>query len=125
MSRVRGRDTKPELFVRRSLHQAGYRFRLHVAGLPGKPDLCFPARGKIILVHGCYWHGHSCRYGLAQSKTNRRFWQAKLERNRRRDRKVIRRLRSLGWKVLVIWECQIKRGAWEGRATKFLGPPRS
>jgi DNA mismatch endonuclease, patch repair protein len=120
MSRVRGRDTKPEMEIRRRLHALGYRFRLHASTLPGKPDLTFPSKRKIILVHGCYWHGHSCRYGLAQSKSRRCFWREKLLNNQRRDRRVRRKLRSLGWRVLIVWECDVKNKKWEPKAVRFL-----
>jgi DNA mismatch endonuclease, patch repair protein len=124
MSRVKGRDTKPELIVRRTLHRFGYRFRLHASGLPGTPDLVFPSRRKAIFVHGCYWHGHTCKYGRAQSKTNRAFWGAKLHSNRLRDSRAARLLRAQGWQVLVIWECAIKRGDWDTPVTRFIGAPR-
>lgn len=120
MSRIRGADTKPEMEIRRRLHALGYRFRLHARALPGKPDLTFPSRKKAIFIHGCYWHGHSCRYGRAQSKSNRAFWREKLMTNQRRDRRVRRKLRLLGWKTLVIWECHIKKNKWEQRAVGFL-----
>jgi DNA mismatch endonuclease, patch repair protein len=123
MSRVKRKDTKPELAVRRTLHRFGYRFRLHVSNLPGRPDLVFPSRKKAIFVHGCYWHGHSCKYGNAQSKTNRSFWRAKLSANQIRDARTVRLLRHQGWKVLVIWECAIKRETWEYRALRFLDIP--
>jgi DNA mismatch endonuclease (patch repair protein) len=121
MSRIRGRDTKPEIEVRKQLHGLGYRYRLYVPTLPGKPDLTFPSRKKVIFVHGCYWHGHSCRFGLAQSKTNRVFWRAKIRDNQVRDARTTRRLRGLGWKVLVIWECEVKRASWLPRTLRFLG----
>lgn len=120
MSRIKGRDTKPELTVRRTLHRLGFRFRLHQRSLPGTPDLTFPARRAAMFVHGCYWHGHTCKYGLKQSKTNRSYWQPKLHANKRRDERTRRRLRRLGWEVLVIWECQVKAGTWEKRARRFL-----
>jgi len=110
MGLVRGADTKPELFVRRLVHAMGFRYRLHVYGLPGKPDLVFPGRGKIIFVHGCFWHRHpsrSCKLArLPKSRLD--FWLPKLEENSRRDLKAQRLLRGKGWRVLVIWECQIK-----------------
>jgi DNA mismatch endonuclease (patch repair protein) len=123
MSRIRGRDTRPEMSVRRALHRLGYRFRLHLTKLPGKPDLVFPSRRKIIFVHGCYWHGHTCRYGLAQSMTNRTFWEEKLRQNKERDTRVVRALRRQGWKVLVVWECSIKSDTWQARAVRFLEEP--
>src|SRR5262245_22152208 len=110
MSKIRNVDTKPELFVRRIVHRMGYRFRLHKRGLPGIPDLAFPARQKIIFVHGCFWHRHddaNCRLARLP-KSRRAFWLPKLERNRVRDRENESRLRALGWKVYVVWECQLK-----------------
>jgi DNA mismatch endonuclease (patch repair protein) len=123
MSRIRGRDTQPEMTVRSRLHKLGYRFRLHVGKLPGTPDLVFVSRRKLLFVHGCYWHGHSCRWGAAQSKSNVKFWRAKLKVNRRRDARVMRYLRRNGWKALVIWECQIKSDSWLRRTRSFLGDP--
>ena len=108
MSRVRHKDTKPEMVVRRLTHSLGYRYRLHRRDLPGQPDVVFPSRRKIILVHGCFWHQHGCpiyRY----PKSRLEFWAPKLERNIRRDRENQARLRELGWEVLVVWECQAKR----------------
>ena len=109
MSRIRGRDTKPELTVRRLVHAMGYRYRLHRRDLPGKPDLAFPGRKKMIFVHGCFWHMHAdpdcSRSGLP--KTNREFWLPKLKRNAERDVEQQARLAALGWEVLVIWECEI------------------
>ena len=120
MSRIRSRDTKPELQIRSALHRMGYRYALHRRDLPGTPDLVFPARKKVIFVHGCYWHGHSCRFGRAQSKSNIDFWREKIEGNRKRDERNIRALRRSGWKVKVIWECQIKKDNWLEPAIRFL-----
>ncbi|MBT7455034.1 MAG: DNA mismatch endonuclease Vsr [Gemmatimonadetes bacterium] len=106
MSRIRGKDTKPEIFVRSLVHRLGYRFRLHRRDLPGTPDLVFPSRRKIIFVHGCFWHQHpSCRYA-AKPKTRADFWAAKLTANSDRDQHVLKDLRATGWDVLVIWECE-------------------
>lgn len=105
MSRIRGKDTKPELIVRSLVHQLGYRFRLHRRDLPGRPDLVLPRHRKVIFVHGCYWHRHRCRYGRVRAKTNAEFWNAKLQANVERDRRNIRKLRKDDWSVLVIWEC--------------------
>ena len=105
MSRIQGKDTKPELIVRSLVHQMGYRFRLHRKDLPGKPDLVLPRHGKIIFVHGCFWHMHRCRYGRVQPKTNADFWQAKRTANVERDRRNLRMLRRAGWQTLIIWEC--------------------
>jgi len=108
MSRVRGRGTSPEMTVRKALHNLGYRYVLHDRRLPGAPDLVFPSRGKIIFVHGCFWHQHgSCRYGSPPS-TRVDFWLPKLAANRQRDRSNTAKLRRLGWKVLIVWECELK-----------------
>jgi DNA mismatch endonuclease (patch repair protein) len=108
MSLVRNRDTKPELFVRRLIHNAGYRYRLHRADLPGKPDLVFPAQKKVIFVHGCFWHRHP-RCGLARlPKSRLGFWLPKLTENRRRDLRNLRSLSKMGWAVEVVWECELK-----------------
>ncbi|MGH6946264.1 MAG: very short patch repair endonuclease, partial [Kiloniellales bacterium] len=102
MASVKQKHTGPELTVRRMLHRLGYRFRLHNRSLPGSPDLVFPRRGKAIFVHGCFWHGHSCRWGrLPKSKLD--YWGPKIEANRKRDRRNSLRLRKQGWSVLVVW----------------------
>lgn len=106
MGRVRCKDTKPELTVRALAHSMGYRFRLHVAKLPGCPDLVFPRYKKVIFVHGCFWHRHPGCRNCRLPKSRVRFWKAKLERNRERDLRILRKLRRLGWGVLVIWECE-------------------
>lgn len=108
MSRVRGKDTSPELIVRSLIHKLGYRFRLHRKDLPGKPDIVFPSRRKAIFVHGCFWHGHECYRGSRTPKTNNVYWKEKIERNVRRDKARQRELDLLGWRTLIIWECQIK-----------------
>lgn len=111
MSRVRGKDTKPEMIIRRIVHRLGYRYRLHSRHLPGKPDLVFPGRRKAIFVHGCYWHRHqdpTCKLArLPKSRLD--FWIPKLEANRRRDEENTTKLNASGWKVLEVWECQIKQ----------------
>lgn len=122
MSRVRGRDTKPEMLVRRLAHGMGYRYRLHRRDLPGSPDLVFPSRRKVICVHGCFWHRHpDCKLArLPKSKLD--FWGPKLETNRERDERNLALLAELGWDVLVIWECQTKsREALQARIGEFLG----
>jgi len=110
MSRVRNKGSRAELLVRSLVHRLGYRFRLHRVGLPGRPDLVFPARRKVIFVHGCFWHRHpdpAC--ALARlPKSRQEFWVPKLEGNRRRDLRVEDELNSLGWRSLVIWECQLR-----------------
>ena len=108
MSKIRGRDTQPELRVRKTAHRLGLRFRLHRRDLPGTPDLLFPAHRKAVFVHGCFWHSHSgCKYAY-KPKSNIAFWQEKLQNNVDRDIRVMQELRALGWDVVVIWECQTK-----------------
>lgn len=107
MRAVGSKNTKPEIVVRRLAHRLGYRFRLHVKNLPGKPDIVFPRLARIVLVHGCFWHGHRCRYG-GLPKSHLDFWGPKIEANRARDKRTLKSLRSLGWKVLVVWQCQTK-----------------
>ena len=107
MSRVKTKGTKPELVVRSALHRLGYRYRLHRKDLPGKPDLVFPSRHKAIFVHGCFWHGHDCSRGKLP-QTNEEFWKTKIDKNKARDEGVIKTLQSLGWEVLVVWECEIR-----------------
>ena len=105
MSRIRAANTAPEMIVRRRVHGLGYRFRLHRKDLPGCPDIVLPRHRKVIFVHGCFWHMHVCQYGRVKPKTNRHYWQAKRLGNVRRGRENTRKLRRLGWKVLVVWEC--------------------
>src|ERR1035437_4768917 len=106
MSRIRSKNTTPEIIVRRLAHRLGYRFVLHKRDLPGTPDLVFPRHMKIIFVHGCFWHRHSCKFGRPRPKQNAAFWDKKLTGNVERDRVSLRELRKLGWKVLTVWECQ-------------------
>ena len=109
MSRVRSKDTKPELATRTLVHGMGYRYRLHDKGLPGKPDLVFAARGKLIFVHGCFWHRHGSGCHLTRwPKSKLDFWRPKLEQNHLRDKAIRRKLRRLGWRVLVVWECELR-----------------
>ncbi|WP_312684339.1 very short patch repair endonuclease [Stenotrophomonas chelatiphaga] len=119
MSRIRGTDTKPELWVRRSLHALGFRFRLHVRTLPGRPDIVMPKYATVIFVHGCYWHAHSCQKGRIPA-SNPMFWKEKFDTNRRRDAKNYRALRSTGWRVLTVWECELKSAASRERAVVRL-----
>ena len=108
MSRVRGKDTTPELRVRRMLHRLGYRFRLHKRNLPGRPDITLTRHGLVIFVHGCFWHGHE---GCPRSKrptTNTEFWNTKLDRNAQRDRANRKTLESQGWRVATVWECETR-----------------
>ena len=109
MSRVRSKDTKPEIAVRSALHRAGLRFRLHRRDLPGTPDIVLPSHGIIVMVNGCFWHGHAC--GRSRTpKTNTEFWSSKITRNMERDVRVLNDLRDLGWKCVVVWECKIDDG---------------
>lgn len=123
MARIHGKDTKPELVVRRLLHAMGYRFRLHRRDLPGTPDIVLPGRRKAIFVHGCFWHGHeNCRKASTPA-SNRTFWEAKIAANRERDRRKVQSLERRDWQVLVIWECELP-DAFTDEALAFLGPPR-
>jgi len=126
MKRVKQRDTGPEMVVRRTCHRMGYRYCLQRRDLPGSPDLVFPARGKVIFVHGCFWHRHENGCSRATfPKTNRGFWEDKFRANAARDRRVLRVLRRLGWSVAVLWECQTANLAYlEARLRRFLGPSR-
>lgn len=107
MSGIRGRNTKPELLLRRGLHKAGFRFRIHASELPGKPDIVFPRYNAILLAHGCFWHGHDCHLFKLPS-TRQEFWQTKIERNRSVDARVLAALTEMGWRVGVVWECALK-----------------
>lgn len=109
MSRIRGGDTKPEMMIRRGLHARGLRYRLHDRKLPGRPDLVFPRHHAVVLVHGCFWHGHSCVL-FRLPATRSEFWAEKIAKNRQRDNKVHASLRAAGWRVLTIWECSLKGG---------------
>lgn len=115
MSAIRNRDTKPELMVRSIAHRLGYRFRLHRRDLPGVPDLVFPRLKKAILVHGCYWHMHHCRWGCVTPKTNSEFWHIKRTGNVDRDRANLKALKRLGWDVLTVWECEVRNAHMTGR----------
>lgn len=107
MSGIRGKNTSPELVLRSGLHARGFRFRLHRQDLPGAPDLVFPSRRAVLFAHGCFWHQHSCHL-FKWPSTRREFWQAKIEGNAKRDEEVEKKLRSLGWRVGVVWECALK-----------------
>ena len=121
MRAVRGKNTRPELLVRRLAHRLGYRFRLHRDDLPGKPDLVFPRLQKVVFVHGCFWHGHICARGARVPVRNRDYWQQKVARNKARDETVPKSLQALGWQSLVIWECETRRElAVEKRLKRFL-----
>lgn len=107
MRAVKGKDTKPEIALRKALHRLGYRYRLNVRDLPGKPDLVFPKHRAVLFLHGCFWHGHGCKRGRRVPKTNRAYWTEKIARNRARDKKNAAALKALGWRVITIWECEL------------------
>jgi DNA mismatch endonuclease, patch repair protein len=109
MSRVKGRDTKPEILVRSFVHRMGFRFRVQRRDLPGNPDIVLPRHGKVILVHGCFWHGHKSCARSKRPTTNKGFWNKKLDRNIERDKRFRRMLRSMGWKVLIVWQCETRK----------------
>ena len=111
MSRIRGKNTKPEILVRKGLHARGFRFRLHNKKLPGSPDIVLPKYGVAIMVNGCFWHGHKgCRYAT-KPKTNIEFWETKIARNRHRDEVTTAHLEALGWTVMTIWECELRNSS--------------
>lgn len=121
MRRIKSKDMKPEMVVRRLVHGLGYRYRLHRKDLPGKPDLVFGPRRSVIFVHGCFWHQHDCRDGRVPS-SNREYWEPKLARNVERDRKTRQELEAAGWRVLVIWECELNQLEDVGQKLRdFLG----
>ncbi len=127
MSRIKGRDTKPELLLRSHLHRAGYRFRKNVAGLPGKPDIVLPKYKAAIFVHGCFWHRHeNCRYATCPG-SNKEFWQAKFQGTVERDAIKRHALEAAGWNVLTVWECELKSNpaAAMDKITVALGPSQA
>ena len=122
MSAVKGKNTAPEMAVRRLAHRMGYRYGLHCADLPGSPDLVFRSRGKVVFVNGCFWHAHRCPAGDRTPKTRPEFWAAKIESNRRRDIRNKRELSRLGWSYMVVWECELKANErLARRLARFLG----
>jgi DNA mismatch endonuclease (patch repair protein) len=125
MSRIRAVDSGPELLLRRLLHALGYRYRLYAPNLPGRPDIVFTKKRKIIFVHGCFWHSHlDCRESHVP-KTNLGYWGPKLSRNSERDRKNVAALEAQGWEVLILWECQLADRLLAERILRSLGPPRA
>lgn len=127
MARIRSKDTKPEMVVRRMLHSLGYRYVLHDKRLPGRPDLVFPSRKKVVFVHGCFWHGHSCSLA-SKPKTNSTYWSAKIGGNKRRDEMNADALHRAGWSALDVWECWTMEKdlhPLQARLIAFLGPARS
>lgn len=120
MSRIKGRNTKPEIVVRSRLFADGFRFRVNVRTLPGTPDIVLPKYHTVIFVNGCFWHGHDgCRYYVVPD-TNRNFWTEKIHRNRERDRVACEKLESQGWNVIVIWECDLKKAVIEETMTAVI-----
>ncbi|SLM41756.1 XorII very short patch repair endonuclease [Nitrospira sp. ND1] len=121
MQAVKSKDTAPEWTVRRLVHGMGYRFRLHRSDLPGKPDLVFPRLHKTLFVHGCFWHGHDCSRGARVPIHNNAYWTNKVARNQERDKATQASLRTLGWRVLILWECELKDSRMIGfRIKNFL-----
>ena len=124
MSRVRDRNTRPEMKVRRLLHAAGYRYRLHRRDLPGRPDIVFPTRRKAIEIRGCFWHRHPGCKDATMPRTRREWWEAKLASNVERDARNLVALEEMGWRVLVLWECEMGDvPGLKARLGEFLGPP--
>jgi DNA mismatch endonuclease (patch repair protein) len=124
MARIKGKNTKPETALRRLLTAMGYRYRLHLRDLPGRPDVVFTARRAVVFVHGCFWHAHSCPAGRIP-KTRPEFWRAKLEANTARDARQLAELERAGWRTLVLWECEMKDLEAVGRrVADFLGSPK-
>lgn len=123
MAAIRGKNTKPELQVRRAIHAAGLRYRLHTRDLPGSPDIVLARLKTVVFVHGCFWHAHSCQ--TSKPKTRAKFWQRKFEANQSRDRRVRYFLKAAGWHVHVIWECELKRAAPLSRLVRTLSQRRA
>ncbi len=120
MAAIRSRNTKPEMIVRSIVHGLGYRYRLHDRDLPGSPDLVFPRLHAAIFVHGCFWHGHRCQRRRKKPSTNAAYWLQKVRRNQRRDRRVTNALLENDWRLLIIWECEVKRPDLIKRLQRFL-----
>lgn len=120
MARIRSKDTKPEIAVRSLIHRLGFRFRLHRKDLPGKPDIVLARHRKIILVHGCFWHGHTCKLA-SKPKSNQTYWSAKILNNQARDARNLLALQAQGWTVLELWECEVRRvSGLEEKLRNFL-----
>jgi DNA mismatch endonuclease, patch repair protein len=119
MRGVRSKNTRPEVRVRKALHAAGLRFRLHVRSLPGTPDLVFPRYKAVVEIHGCFWHSHSC-IGGRLPRTNPEFWAEKLKKNKERDRQKLEELKALGYRVRVVWECELAESAFDATILNLL-----
>ena len=126
MSAVKSKNTGPELCLRRELHRRGFRYRLHVKDLAGSPDIVWRSRKKVIFVHGCFWHGHvRCRHARLP-RSNTQFWKKKLVQNQARDQRILDNLGEQGWRVLIVWQCELRdMGACMRNVVKFLGPRRA
>jgi len=127
MAAVRGKNTGPEMLLRRLLFSLGYRFRLHKTSLPGKPDIVFAGRKKVVFCHGCFWHMHDCKRGHSTPSTNSEFWQNKRSQNVRRDARTRESLEKMGWASEIVWECELGRPSHDLvlRLRAFLGPSNS
>jgi DNA mismatch endonuclease (patch repair protein) len=124
MSRVRQKDTAPELIVRKTAHALGYRFRLYRKELPGRPDVVFSSRRKVVLIHGCFWHRHVGCPRTTTPKTRKAFWKRKFSENKKRDSRNIRELKKMGWDILIVWECETKdAGRLAQILSRYLGQP--
>lgn len=122
MRAVRSTDTKPEIAVRKLIHSLGYRYRLHRKDLPGTPDIVFPGRHSVIFVNGCFWHGHECARGSRVPKSNADYWIQKIDKNKNRDQRNSKKLKADNWKVLVIWECEVRhKNLLTEKIIQFLG----
>lgn len=120
MSRIKGKDTKPEMLVRKYLHAQGFRYKLHDKTLPGKPDLVLPKYKTVIFIHGCFWHGHTnCKYfKIPQTRTQ--WWTDKISYNKSKDRQTVKAIRKDGWKIIIVWECNLKKGKAEKTLNKLV-----
>ena len=121
MSGIRGKNTKPEIALRRLLHRSGLRYRLHSAHLPGRPDIVFPSRRIVIFVHGCFWHRHDGCHWCSTPSSNEEFWEAKFAGNVRRDHEAIELLRAASWRVAVVWECSLRATSIDDTTALLLG----
>jgi len=121
MSAVRSKNTRPEMLLRKALHAAGLRYRLHVADLPGRPDLVFPKYRAVIFVHGCFWHGHEGCPDFRLPETRREFWRDKIQTNRQRDRNTSDSLQNIGWRYMVVWECQLRSAKAKAALPELVG----
>ncbi len=119
MSKISGKETKPEITVRKFLFAHGFRYRKNVKDLPGKPDIVLPKYKTVIFINGCFWHGHNCPAGKLP-ESNREFWEKKINENKKRDKKNYQKLREKGWKVIIIWECQLKNNKMKEKTLKAL-----